>query len=561
MFNQNGDNGAPIKVALYARVSSEEQRDNQTIRTQLETAKKWVELQELTGTSYWVFEYYQDDGVSGTIALADRPAGIKLLEDAVAGRFTMVLVYKIDRLGRDPRDILNTAYRLDQLGVAVKSLTEEFDMSSPSGRFMFNIFAASAGFARDTQVERSVAGTNYWAKQGVWLGGIVPYGYRVEGQKKQARLVVSESQLKGTSYTEAGVIRLIYKLLAQERWSCVKIAEHLNSLGIPPAYVKANRQVQKGGPEGKRMVNTAGVWTPSRIRNLVVNSVYEGVHVYGKRSTKARELISRPVAAIVDESTWDKAQTTLVYNQTIPPGTAKRQYLLRGLVRCGLCGRMFNGSEVLRPSGKRDSYYRCNGKIPARARLFGRCASRHVPAVDLEDAIWQDILGFLNDPGPVLEQLAEALSRGGIQSKGADQERRELQESLNRKAVEKDTMLDLYRRGRIAMADLDTQLDKIASEEATLRDRLLQLESQEKNHELATARLTEATDLLGSLRDRLKDEFPWEEKRELVELLVAGVVVDAVREGSDKRSEIQVTYMFDGSATTRRDMGSWPLPA
>ena len=218
---------------------------------------------------------------------------------------------------------------------------------------------------------------------------------------------------------------------------------------------------------------------------------------------------------------------------------------------------MFNGSEVLRPSGKRDSYYRCNGKIPARARLFGRCASKHVPAGDLEDAVWQDILGFLNDPGPVLEQLAEALTWGAIQSKGADQERSELQECLSHKAVEKDAMLDLYRRGRIGMTDLDTQLDKIASEEATLKDRLLQVESQEKNQELATARLTNATDLLASLRDRLKDEFKWEEKRELVELLVAGVVVDTVWEGSNKRSEIQVTYTFDGSASTRTGTDSW----
>ena len=185
--------------------------------------------------------------------------------------------------------------------------------------------------------------THHWAKEGIWLGGIVPYGYRVEGQKKQARLVVSESQLMGTSYTEAGVIRLVYKLLAVEQWSCVNIAEYLNSLGIPPSYVKASRQVQKLGVEGKLMVNTAGVWTLSRIRNLVVNSVYKGVHVYGKRSAKPRELISRSVAAIVDESTWGKAQATLVYNQRIPPGTAKRKYLMRGLVRCGVCGNMFSG--------------------------------------------------------------------------------------------------------------------------------------------------------------------------------------------------------------------------
>ena len=430
-------------------------------------------------------------------------------------------------------------------------------MSSPSGRFMFNIFATSAGFARDTHVERSVAGTNHWAREGVWLGGIVPYGYRVEGQKKQARLVVSESPLQHTSYTEAGVIRLVYRLLAEEKWSCVKITEHLNSLASPPAYVKANRQVKQHGPEGKRMINTAGVWTPSRIRNLVVNSVYKGVHVYGKRSAKPRELISRSVAAIFDERTWGKAQATLVYNQRIPPDTAMRQYLMRGLVRCGLCGNMFSGSEVLRPSGKRDSYYRCNGKIPARARLFGRCASKHVPASHLEDAVWPDILGFLNDPGPVLEQLAVAMSQGANQSKEADQERQGLQDSLSRKAAEKDIMLDLYRRGRIAMADLETQLDKIASEEATLGDRLLQVESQEKNQELATARLTEATDLLASLRDRLKDEFTLNEKRELIELLVASVVVDTVGSESKKRSEIQVTYAFDGSVATRRGRDSW----
>ena len=152
------------------------------------------------------------------------------------------------------------------------------------------------------------------------------------------------------------------------------------------------------------------------------------------------------------------------------------------------------------------------------------------------------------------------MSQGANQSKEADQEHQELQDSLSRKAAEKDIMLDLYRRGRITMADLDNQLDKIAGEEATLRDRLLQVESQEKNQALTAARLTEATDLLASLRDRLKDEFTWEEKRELIELLVAGVVVDTIGEGSNKRSEIQVTYAFDGSEGTRKGRDSWPLP-
>jgi site-specific DNA recombinase len=109
---------------------------------------------------------------------------------------------------------------------------EEFDMSTPSGKFMFNIFAAAAEFARDGQIERSIEGTNHWAKEGVWLGGIVPYGYHVAGQKKQARLVVSEAPLPGLTLSEADVIRMIYRLLADEGWSCIRIAEHINALGF-----------------------------------------------------------------------------------------------------------------------------------------------------------------------------------------------------------------------------------------------------------------------------------------------------------------------------------------
>ena len=91
----NGNGPAKVtKVAVYARVSSEEQRENQTIQTQLETSKKWLELQELTGMSYGIHEYYQDDGVSGTIALADRPAGVRLLEDAVALAMVSFIVKK-----------------------------------------------------------------------------------------------------------------------------------------------------------------------------------------------------------------------------------------------------------------------------------------------------------------------------------------------------------------------------------------------------------------------------------------------------------------------------------
>jgi DNA invertase Pin-like site-specific DNA recombinase len=70
-------------VAIYARVSSEEQRENQTIQTQIDTAKRWVEFQRLVNKPLEIYNLYLDDGVSGTIPFAERPAGKRLLSEAM----------------------------------------------------------------------------------------------------------------------------------------------------------------------------------------------------------------------------------------------------------------------------------------------------------------------------------------------------------------------------------------------------------------------------------------------------------------------------------------------
>jgi site-specific DNA recombinase len=462
------------------------------------------------------------------------------------------LVYKIDRLGRDPRDILNSAHQFDHIGVAVKSLTEEFDMSTPSGKFMFNIFAAAAGFARDSQIERSIEGTNYWAKEGVWLGGIVPYGYYVAGQKKQVRLVVSEVPLPGLTLSEADVVRLIYRLLAADGWSCVRIAEHLNALGVAPAYTKDHRQIARKRPEGKRKEHTAGIWRPGRIRNLVVNPVYKGEHLYGRRSQKPREVITRVVPAIVDTATWEEAQATLHSNRIEATRNAKRRYLLRGLVKCGVCGLNYSGTATSRPNGKQDAYYACNGKNPSRGRIQGRCSSKVIRGQELEEAIWRDILAFLHDPGPILSQLTTHLNSRQAQARNLEQERMAQSRALSHKEEEKERILDLYRRGRITIADLERQLEKIAQEEAELKARLASLETTLRGQEVIALRLMEAQDLLQTLRQRLKEEFTWEEQREIIEALVLEIRVDTMGEGKEQAPQITVTYAFDGSGSNGR---------
>src|ERR1035438_9064568 len=91
-----------MPVAIYARVSTEEQRERQSIDTQREFGQRFCQLHTLP-----VFRVYSDDGVSGTVPLDRRPEGGQILSDARLGKFDQLLVYRLDRLGRDTRLILN----------------------------------------------------------------------------------------------------------------------------------------------------------------------------------------------------------------------------------------------------------------------------------------------------------------------------------------------------------------------------------------------------------------------------------------------------------------------
>src|SRR4051812_31423572 len=117
---------AVTRVACYARVSTEDQAERQTVRAQTDFLRRYCELHELT-----VADLYIDDGISGTLKLEDRPEGRRLLDDAEAGAFSIVLVYKLDRLGRSLKALIGAHDSLEVAGVAIRSGTEPFDTTSP----------------------------------------------------------------------------------------------------------------------------------------------------------------------------------------------------------------------------------------------------------------------------------------------------------------------------------------------------------------------------------------------------------------------------------------------
>src|SRR3984893_970482 len=256
-----------MAVGIYLRVSTEEQRERQSIVTQREFGVRFCGLHELP-----IFETYADDGVSGTVPLELRPGGIRLLEDARQGKFVQLLVFKLDRLGRDTRLILNAVAELEKFGVRVRSMTEEFDTATATGRLMLTMLSGFAAHEREVIRERSVAGTNRVAETGAWLGGVVPYGYRKEGERGQGRLVISEEPIHGFELSEAEVVRTIFRMSATEKKSCQKIAEYLTGTGMPCTSAW-NAQ---GSASGKRTRRRAAIWRGSHVRNMIASRTYMG---------------------------------------------------------------------------------------------------------------------------------------------------------------------------------------------------------------------------------------------------------------------------------------------
>ena len=361
-------------MALYARISSDEQAERGTIDAQRTFLRHFTELYALP-----VHAEYSDDGVSGTLPLRDRPAGARLLDDAAAGCFGVVLVYRVDRLGRSLAALLSTHAALAQHGVTLRSATEPFDTASPIGTFVFQLLGSMAELERSTLQERMTLGKARRARQGRYIGGALPLGYTLDAEDQ---LQVSDAVVPGLDITEPELVRDLFARLAGGS-TVMAECRRLNALGLPPprrykAHQSARQAVQ---------------WHPHRLIRLLRNPVYRGVH-----ETHSRHgVIPHPVPALVTDEVWEAAQAQLVTNRRLPKTNAQRTYPLRGLLRCGQCGTLYVG-ETLRPRRKVFHYYRC-GQRRSPARVGLRCHSPRLRAERVEAAVWQWCQEVLTQPG------------------------------------------------------------------------------------------------------------------------------------------------------------------
>jgi site-specific DNA recombinase len=273
--------GKPVvRAAVYTRKSSDEGLDQEfnSLDAQYEACSAYIASQRHEGWKLFK-KRYDDGGISG--GTLERPALVSLLADVESSLIDMIVVYKIDRLTRSLSDFAKLIDQLEAKGCSFVSVTQSFNTSSSMGRLTLNVLLSFAQFEREVTAERIRDKIAASKKKGMWMGGMVPWGYKVHSDPKIQSLEICEER--------SSDIRHVYDLY--EELGCLS---------------KVKRAVDKLWPERN--------WSRGRIHNILINPIY-----IGKIRHKS-EVYEGLHAAIIDQEQFDRVQVQLQAKSVIKRG-------------------------------------------------------------------------------------------------------------------------------------------------------------------------------------------------------------------------------------------------
>jgi site-specific DNA recombinase len=346
-----------VRVATYRRISTDEEMQPHSLDAQEQRLDAYVQSQE-----GWRIVRRFEDRASG--ATLERPGLQRAIQEAEAGRFDLLLVYRVDRLARSVRGLAQLLEQLDQAGVAFRSASEPFDTTSSAGRMMVQMLGVFAEFERATIVDRVIAGMERKASRGEWTGGARPFGYRPDAQRRHLE----------PDPAEAPVVREVFERYAKRLEGTATLAAWLTERGY---------RTKHGKP-----FNAKAVLTVLRNRAYLGEVYYRGQHY------------PAPHQPLVDAALFERAQNILEARSGDYSLRRSNQsdYLLTGLVTCAYCGKRYVGAAANSKAG-RYRYYVCF----TRQRYGSKhCPGDRLRADHLEDAIIAQLHKLLRDE-PLLE--------------------------------------------------------------------------------------------------------------------------------------------------------------
>ncbi len=368
-----------MRCAIYTRTSSDEHLDQEfnSLHAQREACEAFIRSQSGEGWQLSA-DRYEDGGFSG--GTMERPDLQKLLEQIRDGRIDVIVVYKIDRLTRSLMDFARIVEILDAHGVSFVSVTQAFNTTTSMGRLTLNVLLSFAQFEREVTAERIRDKIAASKKKGLWMGGNVPLGYRVENRK----LLIDE--------VEAATIRHIFHRYLELK-SIRKLADEIN---------RSEWVIRRGPPRnGTHYISDA--FRAGNLRHLLANPVYVG------KIRHRDKIYEGEHDGIIDQETFERVQVQL--KEQAPkrrhPTNTQDVHLLTGIL-FDETGDRLTPSHT-RNRGVRYRYYVSKrivdrGRDPASPYAGWRIRAGHIDTI-VEDQLLQ----ILSDSGQLMEWFGNDL--------------------------------------------------------------------------------------------------------------------------------------------------------
>lgn len=434
-------------IGIYCRISKEKEEGKD--RSIDDQRLLGIDLANKLGVKY---EVYIDEGLSGTLAINERPALYKLVQDTEDNKINMFYYYDHSRLEREPATYLYLSNLF--IKKKIRCFTNNGEVVfNPESVLLGTIMSAYNKFTVELTKQKVKSVLKRNAENGK-VHAISPYGYKKD---KDNLMIIDDVQ--------AEVVKRIYAL-SLSGVGTIKIANILNKEGVPTAY----NLIKKGGTLSVKNKYTKKVttrdksnitWAGGTIRNIITNTTYKGVKMFAG--------VEYECPAIFDKQYWQKVNDNLKSNSNTSGVNTEHKYLLKGLLRCGRCGRNYYGRTRI---SKKDNYYTCSSK----RILNHNCGNRSLNIDILDEIIWNKFVGN-GELTKLIESHFSNLNTSDIVVE-IQTEIKAFESKLKANDKSKNKLIDLVLEEVFSSKEAKIKMDAIRIERDALETKLYNLKEQ-----------------------------------------------------------------------------------
>lgn len=480
-----------MKAVIYARYSSGPDQREESIEGQIRECREFAKANDIT-----VIKTYVDRAMSGRTD--DRAAFQKMLHDTAKRAFQAIIVWKIDRFGRNREEIAINKVRCRQNGVQVMYAKEHIP-DGPEGIILESVLEGMAEYYSVELAQKVKRGMKENALKCMSAGGTTPLGYRIGPDKRYEIDPITAPAVKWIfeQYDAGKTLR--------------SIASELNSRGIKSA---------RGGRFNKNSFHT-----------MLRNRRYIGIYIHDEVE------IEGGMPAIVDRDLFERVQKRMDANRRAP-GRAKAiiDYLLSGKVFCGHCESSMIGESGTSHTGKVYSYYKCS-----KRKNSGACKKTSVGKDWLEDLVIEETVKQV-----LVDKVIDFISEKVEEIQKAEHENSDLKYYESKlKDIEKAirNLLTAIEQGIITQST-KARLQELESQKVEFQSRI----GQEK---ISRVFVTKEQVKFWMEQFKKGDKNDPEYRQRLVDAFIYSVFVYDEDDGEDKGGmRIHITYNYAGGSAT-----------